>query len=133
MRLFVASFFLAMSPAIKAEPVDYARLISAIAQIEQGEWGKPGGTCNISYSAWTDASPLSYVASANREAAMPVYFRHLDKLSTQLRAAGVAVNAQTLGTAWRWGFTGARRRHFVSDQGERTRNLYADSAPAKSK
>lgn len=127
MRVLISTLILAMSPAIEAEPVDYARLISAIAQIEDGAWGKPGGACNISYAAWSDSSPLSYVASADRETAMPVYFRHLDKLSKQLRAAGVAVNAQTLGTAWRWGITGARRRHWESDQGGRTRNLYEDA------
>ncbi len=126
MRAIVASILLAMSPATKAEPVDYPTLIRAIGEIEQGAWGKPGGTCNIMYAAWSDASPLSYVASGNESQAMPVYFKHLDKLSSQLRAAGVWVNPQTLGTCWRWGFDGARRRHWKSDQGERTANLYAD-------
>lgn len=123
----VATLLIAMSPAPKAEPVDYARLISAISQLEQGAWGKPGGICNISYAAWSDRSPLSYVASANEAQAMPVYVLHLEWLATQLSKRGVPVNAQTLGTCWRWGLEGARRRKWVSDNGERTKNLYDES------
>lgn len=126
MKLLLASVFLAMSPATKAEPVDYPTLIRAIAEIEQGTWGQPGGTCTILYAAWSDSSDLPYQASANESQAMPVYFKHLDWLSAQLRKARVSVNPQTLGTCWRWGLDGARRRNWKSDQGERTENLYDD-------
>lgn len=126
MRLTFLTVLIAMSPTNRAEPVDYARLISAIAEIEQGRWGEPGGICNIGYTAWSDASDLPYQASGNPEQAIRVYYRHLDSLSRRLRAAQIPVTPDTLGTCWRWGFSGAQRRHWKSDQGQRTQNLYAD-------
>ncbi len=130
MKALAAVALLSIFPSMRAAPpagIDADRLLSAIAEIEQGAWGKPGGPCNLSYSAWTDAAPdLPYYMSANEAVAMPVYRLHLKRLSTELAANGVKVNPQTLGTAWRWGITGARRRHWTSDQGQRTANLYDD-------
>lgn len=128
MKLLACAAFLSIFPSMRAaQPaIDKDRLLAAIFEIEQGEWKNPGGRGNISYSAWSDSSDLPYQASGNESLAMPVYRKHLEKLTSQLRAAGVRVNPQTLGTCWRWGFEGARRRHWKSDQGDRTANLYYD-------
>lgn len=128
MKIAFLSLALCMSPFAKAQtPVDHDRLLIAIFEIEQGKWGEPGGRGNICYDAWTEDSNLPYYASANEAQAMPVYRKRLVRLSRMLRAAGVRVNAQTLGTCWRWGFEGARRHHWRSDNGVRTQNLYDDS------
>jgi hypothetical protein len=130
MKALAISLFLSMVPTVKPSPpaIDFDRLITAIAELEQGDPKKPGGRCNISYSAWSDASTLPYYASANEAQAMPVYRAHLAKLALSLTRAGAPVTAQTLGTAWRWGFTGAQRRHWKSDSGVRTSNLYHDKS-----
>jgi hypothetical protein len=126
-KLLAAAIVFAIFPAVKAAPpLNVDRLIEAICQVEDGQWGKPGGRGNIQYSAWSDVSDLPFYSSATESLALPVYRKHLDKLSGQLRSAGVNVNAQTLGTCWRWGFEGARRRHWKSDDGARTQNLYDD-------
>lgn len=109
--------------------VNYDRLLACIAEIEQGDPKNAGNISNISYSAWETAAPdIPYHMSANEAICLPICKKHLAWLSAELRKVGCRVNAQTLGTCWRHGFTGARRLGFKCDQGQRTANLYADAS-----
>lgn len=129
MKTIIAVILFSLAVMVKAAPaVNVDRLIETICQIEDGHWGKPGGRGNMLYRAWSDSSDLPYYASANESLAMPVYRRHIAKIAAELRLYRVPVNAQTIGTCWRWGVEGARRRKWSSDQGQRTQNLYDDKS-----
>lgn len=133
MKAIAAAAFFALSRVfMKAEPIDVPRVLEAISQEEGGAWGKNGGVCNISYSAWGDRSELAYQLSRNEASATPVYRLHIAWIEKMLAQNGVRVTAQTIGTAWRFGIEGARRRKWKSDYGARCLNLY-EALPATKK
>lgn len=134
MKAIAAAAFFALSRVlVRAEPIDVERQIEAICQVECGTWGKPGGRACINYSLWGDHAPgIAYQLSGNEAYAMPVYRAAIAWICRTLKANGVKVNPQTVGTVWRWGITGARRRGWKSDSGTRTANIY-ETLPATKK
>ena len=125
--LFLGLVATILPSSLKAEGLDYDRLLACIAQQENGDPKKPGGLWNIGYSAWEKVAPdIPYHMSANEAICVEVCKKHLDWLSKELLKVGCRVNAQTIGTCWLKGFTGARRVKFVSEYGKRVSNLYHD-------
>lgn len=125
-------FALAWSlPSLRSQTLNLETLIEALAQEEGGAWLKVGGVCNISFSAWSDRTELPYQGSMHESVALPIYRLHLLWIMKELKRNGVRVSAQAVGSCWRWGVSGARKRKWVSDYGQRCQNLYDSLKTAK--
>ena len=104
--------------------VDLPKLISVLIELEGGKWGDDyGGAARISYSSWSDRSPLSYQLSKHREYAMPVYLAHLRWIEKQLVREKRKVTPFNLGIVWRRGLQGAKRLEWKDDYATRCQKL----------
>lgn len=130
MNLLAASLFLAMMPSIPDTPIDVECMIEAIAAVEGGEWGKPGGTCCLSYIAWEQHRPqYAYQLSGDRQYALPVYREHLHWLIYNIPRNRVKLTPASLYVCWHLGLQGGARllhNHPMPDDGQRCQNFYND-------
>ncbi len=128
--LFASLAMLVMHPVAHAEPIDLDQMIAAMAQVEGGAWGKPGGTCCMNYSAWSQHSNLPFQASMIAETALPVYRLHLEWVLYNLPKHRVRVTPAAVYLCWRRGLEGAvaiLRKHPMPDEAVRCQNLYEDA------
>lgn len=124
--------FFSILPMMKSEPpINVDRMIEAIAQVEGGAWGSPGGTCCISYIAWSQHRPaLAYQLSASKEHAIPVYREHVEWLIFNIPRNHVKLTPAAIYCCWHHGLDGGTKMMRRGDKPEdsvRCQNLYENT------
>lgn len=122
--LTIIALYLVIHTAGKA---DDAKLLHAIAQVENHKWSDPGGKYAIRFVVWSDRTDKPYRLASQERFATPVAILHLNWLREGLKAKGIAATPYVLAGCWRSGLTRwtsgkAPRSH--RDYAERVVNLY---------
>jgi len=124
--LTVIALYLVIQTVGKA---DDAKLLHAIAQVENHKWSDPGGKYALRYAVWSDRTDKPYRLASQERFATPVALSHLNWLRAGLKAKGIAPTPYVLAGCWRSGLTrwtsgNAPRSH--RDYAQRVVNLYLD-------
>jgi len=122
-------FAIAVHAAAPAFADQDARLLDAIAQVENHQWSDAGGRYALSYSAWRDVSALPYDCARNPAIGTAKAYEHLAKLRKGLKSHGMAATPYALALCWRGGlarFVAGNSPASHKDYARRVVNLYSD-------
>jgi len=102
----------AVMVAAAGRPIDYGRLIWAIAQRESGgSWNQPGGALQFTTTLWREYSHLRpYMLAQHPAEAAVVARKVLDQYARICQKFGIPVTVEMLALSWRYGVSGAMRR-----------------------
>ena len=107
--------------------LDHARMLDAIAAVENGNSRGLGGRCNLTPSVWYAQTTYPYDFSRNPILCRQVEAKHLDWLIHGLERAGIVVSADTIYTVWLKGLTGGSkliRAGHIPESAYRVANCY---------
>lgn len=118
-----------------ASTVDYAVLLSAIADVETGsnprKVGKAGerSAYQIARVVWRQHTDLPFSKANDPEVAKEVAIKHLSWLEREIKRKGYEITAERMALCWNAGLTrGLSGKAFPSsvDYASRVKNLYED-------
>ena len=114
--------------AMTLAPINYAALLSSIAQVEGNNWEIRGGGLQWTPDAWNEETKfMSFTLAMHKPTAMILASIRLHRMAARLNSEGIHPTPYSLALTWHYGYDGAKERLTLleaNDYGTRVQNLY---------